>query len=141
MPEKDKKVHSLNVIPDLKKALNVAIKNSPLSRVHIAEKMNELLEEEGSDFRVSADMINSWTKDDPSRIIPLKILPHFCKVTDSILPIAALIRPLEAKVIRGPEIDVLNLGFAELERLRVKQRKSSAMGKLGLIEERPGEED
>ena len=141
MPENDKNYHSCNIIPGVKKALNLAIKRCPFSRIQIADRMNELLEEEGSECRITAEIINSWTKDDPARVIPLKLLPYFCKVTDSILPFAALVGSVGARVIQGSEIDVLELGFAELERLRVKQRKSSAMGRLGILEEEPGARD
>jgi hypothetical protein len=135
MPQNDKLRHSLNVVFELKNALNQAIKQCPLSRIQIADRMNELMEDEGMEKgEVTTDMINSWTKDDPKRIIPTKLIPFFCKATNSILPLAALAKPMGAMVIDGKEIEVLELGFAELERLRVKQRKIVAMARLDLID-------
>ena len=135
MQRNDKLRHSLNVVFELKDGLNQAIKACPLSRIQIADRMNELMELEGmAKGEVTADTINSWTKDDPQRTIPTKLIPFFCKAANSILPLAALAQPMGAIVISGKEIEVLELGFAELERLRVKQRKIVAMARLDLID-------
>jgi hypothetical protein len=135
MPKNDQLRHSLNVVFELKNALNQAIKQCPLSRIQIADRMNELMEEEGmGKGEVTTDMINSWTKEDPRRILPTKLIPFFCKATNSILPLVALAQPMGAMVIEGKDIEVLELGFAELERLRVKQRKVVAMARLDLID-------
>jgi hypothetical protein len=135
MSKNDQLRHSLNVVFELKNALNQAIKQCPLSRIQIADRMNELMEEEGmGKGEVTTDMINSWTKEDPRRILPTKLIPFFCKATNSILPLVALAQPMGAMVIEGKDIEVLELGFAELERLRVKQRKVVAMARLDLID-------
>jgi hypothetical protein len=135
MLKNDKLRHSLNITSEMKNALNQAIKQCPLSRIQIADRMNELMEEEGMEKgEVTTDMINSWTKDDPRRIIPIKFIPFFCRATNSILPLAALAQPMGVMVIGGKEIEVLELGFAELERLRVKQRKVVAMARLDLVD-------
>jgi hypothetical protein len=135
MPKNDQLRHSLNVVFELKNALNQAIKQCPLSRIQIADRMNELMEEEGmGKGEVTTDMINSWTKEDPRRILPTKLIPFFCKATNSILPLVALAQPMGAMVIEGKDIEVLELGFTELERLRVKQRKVVAMARLDLID-------
>jgi hypothetical protein len=134
MEKNDKSRHSLNVIHELKTALNQAIKRCPLSRIQIAERMNELMEEEGvENGEVTVDLINSWTKDDPKRIIPTKLIPYFCMATNSTLPLTALAQPLGAVVIEGEEIRILELGFSEMERLRVKQRKIFAAARLNLV--------
>jgi hypothetical protein len=135
MSKNDQLRHSLNVVFELKNALNQAIKQCPLSRIQIADRMNELMEEEGmGKGEVTTDMINSWTKEDPRRILPTKLIPFFCKATNSILPLVALAQPMGAMVIEGKDIEVLELGFTELERLRVKQRKVVAMARLDLID-------
>ena len=135
MQKNDKLRQSLNVVFELKNALNQAIKQCTLSRIQIADRMNELIEDEGmGKAEVTADMINSWTKDDPKRIIPTRLIPFFCRATNSVLPLAALAQTMGAMVIEGKDIEVLELGFAELERLRVKQRKVVAMARLDLID-------
>ena len=134
METNDKSRHSLNVVHELKNAMNRAIKRCPLSRIQIAERMNELMGEEGMENgEVTADLINSWTKDDPKRIIPTKLIPFFCRATQSILPLVALAQPMAAMVIEGKDIEVLELGFAEMERLKVKQRKMFAAARLNLV--------
>jgi hypothetical protein len=134
MKNTDSLRQSLNVVPDLKNALSQAIKKCPFSRIQIAERMNELMAEEGiQNGEVTADLINSWTKDDPKRIIPTKLIPFFCRATQSILPLVALAQPMGAMVIEGKDIEVLELGFAEMERLKVKQRKMVAVARLNLI--------
>jgi hypothetical protein len=135
MQKNDKLRQSLNVVFELKNAMNQAIKQCTLSRIQIADRMNELIQDEGmGKAEVTADLINSWTKDDPKRIIPTRLIPFFCRATNSVLPLAALAQPMGAMVIEGKDIEVLELGFAELERLRVKQRKVVAMARLDLID-------
>jgi hypothetical protein len=123
---------SLNVTSDLKKALQRAIKDCGLSRIQIADRMNELLQKEGMDEEVSLDVINSWTKDDPKRLIPTKFIPFFCEATSSILPIVAMARINGATVIKGELVQILEIGLAEYEKRRAKQREVAAWSRLGL---------
>lgn len=126
------KGRSLNVSSELKKAMIQAIKESSLSRPQIVDKMNEFLQAEGLEEDVSLDVLNSWTKEDPRRIIPTRLIPFFCKATHSIEPITALARVLGALVIQGDQLNLLELGIAEYEKIRAQQREARALSNLGI---------
>jgi hypothetical protein len=123
---------SLTVASELKKAMNQAIKESGLSRPQLADRMNELLQEEGIENEVTTDIINSWTKDDPKRLIPTALITFFCKATKSFLPIVAIGKVVGAMVIGGRDLDFLELGIAEFEKSQAQQREVRAWANLGL---------
>jgi hypothetical protein len=94
--------------------------------------MNEILQSEGLEEEVSLDVLNSWTKEDPRRIMPTKLIPIFCKATNSIEPVAALARVLGALVIQGDQLHLLEIGIAEYEKQLAKQREIKAWVNLGI---------
>ncbi len=123
---------SFNVAFHLKKALIQAIKESTLSRDQIADRMNELLESEGLSGDVTKAIIDSWTKEDPKRAIPTLLIPYFCEVTQSILPIATIAEAAGALVIGGKDLHLLELGMAEYQKHLATQRQVKAWLNLGI---------
>ena len=123
---------SLLAACELKKALIKAIKESGLSRDQIADCMNELLESEGLPGDVTKAIIDSWTKEDPKRIIPTLLIPFFCEAAKSILPIVAIAETAGALVIGGRDLEFLELGKAEYEKHLAEQRQSRAWINLGI---------
>jgi hypothetical protein len=123
---------NLNVAFQLKKALIQAIKESSLSRDQIADRMNELLESEGLHGDVTKAIIDSWTKEDPKRSIPTLLIPFFCEVTQSILPIAIIAKAAGALVIGGNDLHLLELGISEYQKHLATQRQVQAWLNLGI---------
>ncbi len=123
---------SFNVAFRLKKALIQAIKDSTLSRDQIADRMNELIEEEGLQGNVTKALIDSWTKEDPKRSIPTLLIPYFCEATQCILPISAIAEGSGALVIGGKDLEFLELGMAEYQKHLATQRQVKAWLNLGI---------
>ena len=123
---------NLNVVFQLKKALIQAIKESTLSRDQIADRMNELLESEGLHGDVTKAIIDSWTKEDPKRSIPTLLIPFFCEVTQSILPITIIAKAAGALVIGGNDLHLLELGISEYQKHLATQRQVQAWLNLGI---------
>ena len=129
-------INSKAYIAELKKALNLAIKQSGLSRYQIADKMNELLLGE-SRTEVTKEAIDSWTRSEEDKNIPIKYLPYFCMATNSILPIEAILRPLGLRAISGKKINLLELGEAEVLRLESERKRKIALLRLGVGIDKP----
>jgi hypothetical protein len=117
---------SLNPVPALKLSLNLAVRESGLSRAQVADRLNEVLGREGLRTRgrdgvVSLALLEKWLAPaDTAAVMPAKFLPAFCRVTGSLAPLMALARPLGAAVI-GPEDQVL----LELARALMAERAAS----------------
>jgi hypothetical protein len=113
-------------VPALKRALNLAVRESGLSRAQVADRLNEVLALEGLRTRgregaVSLALLEKWlAPGDQAAVMPAKFLPAFCRVTGSLLPLMALARPLGAEVI-GPEDQVL----LELARALMAERQAA----------------
>jgi hypothetical protein len=79
-------------------AMREVLRNSPLSRVQIAERMTELGKSAGifgghDELRVSVTRIDAWVaKSKASNQIPLKLLPLFCKATGNNAPLEVYVQ-------------------------------------------------
>jgi len=110
----------------------MSIKDSGLSRPSIVDRMNSILEEMGLDREVTLDQINSWTKNEESRVIPTVFLPVFCQATNSLFSFQVLLQPLGARILDIKDEPFLELGKAEaLKRVALKKEKS-ALEKIDL---------
>ena len=117
---------SLNPVAALKRAMNLAVRESGLSRAQVADRLNEVLALEGLRTRgrdgvVSLALLEKWLAPaDMAAVMPAKFLPAFCRVTGSLAPLMALARPLGAAVI-GPEDQVL----LEMARALMAEREAA----------------
>jgi hypothetical protein len=132
--KKDPKEFSseLSVAFLVKVALRAAIKESGLSREVIADQMNLILGSMEMRGLVTVDQINSWTKNQEDRVIPLVLLPVFCKVTDSVFPFQVLLQPLGAKIMSVKDEVYLELGKAHAMKRAALKKEHDALERLGL---------
>jgi hypothetical protein len=121
---------SLNPIPELKRFMRLAIKESGLSRPEVADQMTGLAETEGMGREINIDTLNSWMKNEDNRHIPIELLVIFCRVTGSIMPIQAFLIPLEAAAVKDRDLAALELGQAILMKRKAGQKERMAMLKL-----------
>jgi len=98
---------SLNPIPELKRFMRLAIKESGLSRPEVADRMNGLVDVEGMSREINLDSLNSWLKNEDNRHIPIELLTIFCQAVGSILPLQAFLLPLEASAVKDKDLDTL----------------------------------
>lgn len=121
---------SLNPIPELKRMMRLAIKESGCSREEISDRMSDLAEVEGMGREISFDSFQSWLKNEDNRHIPIEFVPIFCKATGSLLPLQAFIVPLGATIIQEKDLAALELGQAILMKRKASQKERMAMLKL-----------
>ncbi|RJR41896.1 MAG: hypothetical protein C4567_08020 [Deltaproteobacteria bacterium] len=117
---------SLNPTTDLKRAMNLAIKVSGLTRGDIADRMNEhivveRLRTRGRDGLITEDMVNKWLAPEGQEIIPTKLIKIFGTVTQSGGPAQTLV-PQGHRVIGPKEILFLEFGKAYLEGKKFQKR-------------------
>lgn len=127
----------LNVIRNLKASMREAIKNSKLSRDQIAQEMTEIARVEGlrppgNSREISKTLLDKWVSDSSAHIIPLAILPVFCAVTESTLPLQALARALGLTIIAEQERKILSWAEAEIEKRRVARRARRLAEEIGI---------
>ena len=91
----------LDPVPPLKRAMAAALRECDLSREQVADRMNQLLAADGQTPQVTINTIEKWVAPSAIHVIPLRLLPVFCRVVDSLLPLEALAAPLGAK-LAGP---------------------------------------
>jgi hypothetical protein len=104
----------------LKTAMREALKGCGLSRPQVAEKMAELAEEEGITVggrsqKVTLPLLDKWVaRGARSYVIPVRLLPIFCRVAGSILPLKALSNPVGAEVVVEEDARLLEWARAEI---------------------------
>lgn len=120
---------SLNPVGELKRELALAAKSSGLSRPQIVDQINTLigierLRTKGKDGLVTLAMLDKWLAAEATEsVIPLKLLPTFCRVTDSLGPLQALAAPLEAAVIGPAERILLEMAQAQETRKQAARKE------------------
>jgi len=111
-------IKALNPVGDLKREMGLAAKKSGLSRQEICDRMNILIQVEGlrtkgKDGLVTLAMLDKWLAPEAlESIIPLKLLPVFCRVVGSLAPLQALAGPVGGMVIGGLEVVLLEMARA-----------------------------
>lgn len=109
---------SLNPVPELKREMAMAAKSCGLSRPQIVDQMNiligiERLRTKGKDGLVTLAMLDKWIAAEATdSVIPLKLLPTFMRVTQSLGPLQAQATPVEATVIGTPDRLLLEMARA-----------------------------
>lgn len=122
----------------LKAAMREALKNCPRSRDQVVSDMNALAAMEGMTCagrsqEVTSAILDKWVAGGATgHRIPVHYLPIFCQVTESILPLQALLAPLGAMAISGDEAKVLRWGQTELERRRLNRESNRLAQEVGL---------
>ncbi|WP_027190047.1 hypothetical protein [Fundidesulfovibrio putealis] len=125
---------SLDVTLRVKAALREVLSECPKSREAIAELMSaaarkEGLAEEGR-TPVSPDMLDKWVSSSATaHRMPYHYLTIFCFVTDSLLPIQAMLAPLCARAVTGEDMDLLELA-------RIKAQKDELARQERAIKQR-----
>ncbi len=123
---------SLNPVPKVKAAMKEAIKECGLSREQISDEMNRLAKINGVHAKVSPSLLDKWVAQEAAHIIPWKLLPIFCKVTGSILPLAALAAPVGATLVIGKEVKLLEWAKAEIKRRELSRKTRKLLEEIGI---------
>ena len=125
---------SLDPLTSLKQEMRLALKRSRLSRDEVAAAMKKELAEQGINATVTRNTVDNWCKDsDPSRVIPLRYLPAFCKVVETLRPAAALVWPLGAAVVGPEDAALLDAARARVRRLEATREERHAMAAYDLL--------
>jgi len=132
-----KSFHSYMI--DVKSSIAVAIKKSGLSRIQIAEKMNELISRADGEAEITTAQIDSWTKKDEKRTAFIKYLPVFCYVVQDFAPLQEFVSAIGLKVCGPRELLLMELGESELRRLEAVRDRKKALERLGEPEEKTEE--
>lgn len=119
---------SLNPVPRVKEAMRKALKNCPLSREQVVDRMNDLARTEaistnGKAKRVTSEMLDKWVAVSGEHIIPWKLLPIFCLTVGDNSALTALAAPLGVRLIDKEEADLLEWAKVEMQGRKLRKRK------------------
>lgn len=119
---------SFDVTHEIKRQIRHVLTNSVLSRDQVVDRMNGIATAEGMRSTISKAVLDGWCKDsDPARLPSLPWVIIFCRVTETVTPIEAMLRPLGCGVIDGD--DKRHLAWARAE---MKKRKVIKAARLAL---------
>jgi len=121
---------SLDPTNRVKSAMREALKECRLSREQVVDEINRLAGVEGIKTKVSLSLLDKWVAASANHLIPWKLLPIFCQVTKSILPLQALVAPLGLQVIGPSEIKILEWGKVELQRRALSKKTRRLMEEI-----------
>lgn len=125
---------SLNVSSRIKAAMREAIRSSRLSRDEISDKMRAAAAVEGMGggrgSTISPANLDAWCSETKSNLIPLNILPIFCRVTGDLTPLRVLAHPLEGDIIDAHEARLLSWAKMEVQARRLAIRKRKILSEI-----------
>lgn len=114
---------SLNVVSDLKAAMNSAARSSDLSREQIVDEMNAQGRRYGVNLRLGLATLEKWLNPAESSHIPnIQALVIYCAILNDLTPLNILAAPLGGRVITGREITKLAWAEAALARKKANKR-------------------
>jgi len=118
----------------VKVAMAKAIKLSPLSREQIVDEMNTLAATCGSAQKVTLPILDKWVAPGAFAYhIPLRLLPIFCRVVGSNLPLEAYATAfVDARVIPEEDGRILEWGRAEIQVRMARKRQRQISIELGI---------
>ncbi len=125
---------TVDPVPSMKAAMNQAIKDSSLSREQIVDEMNRLaaiagITCGGRSQKTTLTVLEKWVAPGATaHIIPIRILPLFCRAVSSNLPLQVYAQVFAgAKVISAKDEKILKWAKSELtSRLARKKAKQLA---------------
>ena len=114
-----------------KAAVAKALKNCPLSREQIADRINEALENAGSPYRLTPTSLDRWAApSDSTHTIPAWLVAVFCQVTGSRDLLALPAEVLGLAVVGEREKHLITLGEAQLQSANLARQRKRAMEAL-----------
>lgn len=122
----------LNPTARLKTAMAEALKKLPFKRSGVVTRMNDLAAAEGITCNgrkqvVTEHILDKWlAQSRPEYVIPLRYLPIFCHVTESLSALEALADCLGARVIDAKEARIVDWVRSE-ENLRELARETNRL--------------
>lgn len=120
----------LDVLPPLKSEMAKALKASGLSREQALDKLNALLESEGISQNITLNTLEKWVAPAARHVIPLRLLPFFCRAVKSSRPIEVLAASLGLVLAGAREQELMRLGEAAIEAKRASSKRRRAMEAL-----------
>lgn len=125
--------------PMLKAAMNEAIKDCSLSRDEIVDCMNNLalaagITCNGRSQKVTSALLDKWVAPGSySYFIPIRLLPIFCKVVDSNIPLQALATFFDdIQIISTQDFKRLEWANAEIKARSHRKQASKLAQEVGL---------
>lgn len=125
--------------PAIKEAMSRAIKSCSLSRDQIVDEMNRLASScgitcNGNAQKVTLPILDKWLAPGSlAHIIPLRMLPIFCRAVGSNAPLDAYAEAfLGVKVIAAEDHKILEWGRAEIQVRRARKRQRQISIELGI---------
>ena len=89
----------LDMSLDIKAVINQCLRNSPLSRDQIVDRINLCLRTRETKQLVTTRSLNHWVSPSQTNAVPAWVLPALCWALQSDAPFKALLQPLGRKVI------------------------------------------
>jgi hypothetical protein len=128
---------SLNTVFRLKAAMRKALKDTNLSRDQVADEMTEIMKIDGlrlpgNSKSISRTILDKWVCESAQHMIPVSLIPVFCQVVDSCLPVKILIQPLNLNIIDRNQSKILEWAEAELEKRKIIEKARKLSEELGL---------
>lgn len=131
---------SLNVTSRLKMAMRQSIRGCAISREEIVDRMKAIARADGlgggRGSTISVPNLDAWVSETKANIIPVNLLPVFCRVVGDLDPLRVLVSPLGASVVDREELRLLEWAKVEVQAKQLARRRKKIMSELeGLSDE------
>jgi len=127
-----------DLVFELKRAMKKAIKEAEISREEVVDRMHKLARLENVNYglksqRITVALLDKWVAESATgHVIPTKLLPIFCRATNSIEPVSVLAKYLGFRVIGSEEVQILEWAKLELKRRKISKQCQKLARELGI---------
>jgi hypothetical protein len=128
-------VVNLDPTDQIKSAMQEALRGCNMSRAQVAEDMNRLAVRSGIKAEgraITETILDKWTaRSARAHLIPLRLLPIFCQVTGSLLPLQAMMPP-GSEVVSGEDLVCFKWAKVERDRRRLAREARKLAQEAGI---------
>jgi hypothetical protein len=125
---------SYNVTPRLKAAMREALRQSPLSREQIVDKMKVLASHEGLNggrgSTITVANLDAWVSETKPNLISVNLLPLFCHVTNDTGPMRVLMAPLGGEIVDQKDKQLLEWARIEMQAKALAKRRKKVLSEI-----------
>jgi hypothetical protein len=90
----------------------------------------------GRGSTISAASLDAWCSETKSNLIPLNLLPIFCRVVGDMTPLKVLAHPLDGEIIDSKEARLLAWAKMEVQAKTLARKKKKILSEIeGALDE------
>ncbi len=137
LEQKTDRLKKLDIKKEVKAAMRQALKECDLSRDEVADRMTGIMgmlgiKTPGNSKRITKHILEKWVAEEAPHIIPFTLLPVFCYVVGSYLPLQVAAKSLGLEIINSEDQKILAWAKAEIAKRQMIKKAKRLAKEIGI---------